>query len=139
MYKLTTGGLVVRLGDNALIPNDPANYERNQYEQWLLEGNVPKPENYETKQEAITRLQSTTYRLLDSWAREKHYDSILSLCTYATSNIPKFRAEGELGIAKRDECWATLYALLENIENETTPIPSNEELIAILPRLSWDS
>ena len=43
MYKLAKGG-VIRLSDNAFIPEDPANKDWQEYQQWLSEGNKPQPQ-----------------------------------------------------------------------------------------------
>ena len=50
MYQLknspTTGELmtgVLRVADNAYIPNDPENTDWQQYQVWLSEGNQPLP------------------------------------------------------------------------------------------------
>ena len=34
---------ILRLPDNAFIPNDPANTDWQQYQIWLSEGNTPLP------------------------------------------------------------------------------------------------
>lgn len=34
---------IVRLGDNAVIPFDPANTDYQAYLKWLEEGNTPEP------------------------------------------------------------------------------------------------
>lgn len=41
-----TGGIsemVLRVADQAYIPPDPANRDRQEYEEWLAAGNVPDP------------------------------------------------------------------------------------------------
>jgi len=42
-YQLTATDIVVRTGDQANIPNDPVNRDRQQYDKWLAAGNVPDP------------------------------------------------------------------------------------------------
>jgi hypothetical protein len=42
-YKLTANEFVLRVADNALIPNDPDNRDRVQYDAWLADGNTPDP------------------------------------------------------------------------------------------------
>ena len=75
---------------------------------------------------------------LDAFAKIRNYDGILSLCTYATSSVPKFRAEGQYGVQARDLTWAKLYEILAEVESGTRPLPAGfAEIETQLPPLVW--
>ena len=86
------------------------------------------------KQEIV----QSTQQKLDDFANTRNYDSILSACTYATSSIPKFAAEGQYCVEARDATWATLYSILADVESGNRPIPSSFQDVELdLPALSW--
>lgn len=74
---------------------------------------------------------------LDAEARTRRYDSILSACTYATSTVAKFRAEGQACVDWRDAVWSQCYALLAQVQSGATPAPTVEALVASLPAMAW--
>jgi hypothetical protein len=74
---------------------------------------------------------------LDAKARERNYDGILSACTYATSTVPKFQAEGQACVAWRDAVWAYCYAVMAQVAAQEIPQPTVEALVAGLPELVW--
>jgi len=84
-----------------------------------------------------SRLTSVIQSTLDEKAKERNYDSILSLCTYATSTAVKFSDEGQAGVAWRDEVWAKGYTILDDVESGTRAIPTADELLAELPDFVW--
>lgn len=43
MYKLTQTTSILRIADNAYIPDDPANRDYRDYLKWVAEGNTPEP------------------------------------------------------------------------------------------------
>ena len=74
--------------------------------------------------ERITKeVTDSTQARLDAWARTRNYDGILSLCTYATSSVARFAMEGQRGVDNRDVTWATLYAIMDEVQSGTRPMP----------------
>ena len=79
-----------------------------------------------------------TQERLDTFARTRGYDNILSACTYATGGVPKFAAEGQYAVAARDNTWAALYTLLADVQAGTTPMPTGfADIEPLLPVLAW--
>lgn len=75
---------------------------------------------------------------LDAFARTREYDGILSACTYATSSVPKFKAEGQYCVDARDATWNSLYTMMAEVEAGTRPMPTGyADIEADLPPLAW--
>lgn len=75
---------------------------------------------------------------LDTFAQTGGYDSILSACTYATSSVPKFKAEGQRAVDLRDQTWATAGLILTNVESGLRPMPTSfTDIEPELPALTW--
>jgi hypothetical protein len=95
---------------------------------------------YKTKaaEEFARNTVSRVQTRLDEFARTRNYDGILSACTYATSVIPRFQTEGQYCVNARDNTWATLYTLMEEVTTGTrAPLTTYEEVEALLPVLEW--
>lgn len=75
--------------------------------------------------------------LLDEKAKERNYDGILSLCSYATSSDPIFAAEGQAGVVWRDAVWRAGYNIMADVLAGTRQIPTEEQLITELPTIQW--
>lgn len=77
-------------------------------------------------------------RRLDKCARNREYDNILSLCSYATSKFPRFQVEGQIGVDLRDQTWAKLYEILAEVEAGIRPAPTSyDDIESELPPLPW--
>lgn len=83
-------------------------------------------------------ITAATQERLDTFARTRNYDGILSACTYASSTVPKFQAEGQYCVEARDATWAKLYEMMDEVQAGTRPMPSGyADIEAELPALTW--
>jgi hypothetical protein len=86
----------------------------------------------------IAALTRQIQKRLDDFARTRNYDGILSVCTYATSSVPKFAAEGQYCVNARDATWAAAYAILAEVLEGQRPVPSSiADFETDLPDLTW--
>ena len=138
MYKLITNSTsVTRLSDKAVIPADPANVDYAEYSRWLDEGGVPLPVDPATPEQIKMEIVDAVQNRLDAFAQTRNYDGILSACTYATSTVPKFAAEGQYAVNARDATWATCYQIMTAVQEGQRPLPTAEPVLSELPLLSW--
>ena len=106
----------------------------------MIDWTKVKTEEVKLEEERLATLNSLTnsvQQLLDSKAKERNYDNILSLCTYATSVNPTFSAEGQAGVEWRDAVWAKCYQVLDEVNSGTREVPTKEELLSELPTFTW--
>jgi hypothetical protein len=74
---------------------------------------------------------------LDTLARSRGYDSILSLCTYASSGNAEFAAEGQAGVNLRDGCWVVGHQIAADVLAGTRTMPTLPEVLDELPSPGW--
>lgn len=125
-----------------LVEDNPALTSKGHWEQNWDIANLSAAEIAANQAVAATRVQQevvgATQARLDNFARERNYDGILSACTYATSSVPKFQAEGQCCVDARDATWSTLYTLLGEVQAGTRPIPASyADIEPLLPALVW--
>jgi len=148
-YRSSLEGYVIRVADGTKIntyflrhpPSRPLSGATAEYAAWLAAGNVPDPPEITPEAAEIlqTRIATEAQSRLDTWAQSRGYDGILSACTYATSQIPRFQAEGQHCVDLRDQTWARLYEILAEVEAGTRPVPlSLAEIVVDLPALTWE-
>lgn len=92
----------------------------------------------EAARDLVESIVNSTQARLDTFARTRNYDGILSACTYVSSPVPKFQAEGQYCVQARDTTWATLYQILAEVEAGTRPAPTSfSDIESLLPPLAW--
>ena len=98
----------------------------------------PEPAPYvPTPEEQLAAFTYAIQSHLDNFARTRNYDGILSAATYATSTVPKFRAEGQYAVEARDAAWAKGYEIMGAVMAGQRAMPTLEEVIDELPALAW--
>lgn len=138
MYQISSaGGGVIRLSDYASIPADPSNNDFIEYKAWVARGNSPLSADPIPVETIIENFVSQIQKRLDDFASTRGYDNILSACTYASSLVPKFKAEGQYCVGARDDTWATGYTLMAEVQSGARPMPTLDEVFAALPTLNW--
>lgn len=83
-------------------------------------------ENIAAHQESLKKsFERTAQARLDAHANSLGYDSILTACSYANSTNAKFKADAESCIAIRDNTWAALYMILDQVLAGERPVPES--------------
>lgn len=100
-------------------------------------GSFPKPLEPPTPNQIITALVLAVQSHLDSTARTHGYEGILSACTYATDTHPPFQAEGQACVNWRGAVWSMCYAIMAEVQAGAMPVPTEAELISMLPAMVW--
>ena len=149
-YAKSTNGFYEEAihGDN--IPADAVEITGEEH-QALLEGQsqgkiisadkngkpVLKDQPPPTPEQIIAQYDAAVQQRLDDFAKTRNYTNIMSAATYATSTVPKFKAEGQYAVEARDATWAKCYEVLAAVEAGSRPMPTLDELLAELPVLTW--
>lgn len=95
----------------------------------------PAPTQEEILAQAKVNFINIVQTHLDSAAQARGYDSVISACSYAGASNP-FQAEGAAFVAWRGNVWATCYTIMGEVVAGTRAIPTETELLALLPALA---
>lgn len=99
---------------------------------------IPIPDATPTPEQVQKAFTDAIQFRLDSFARTRNYDGILSACTYVTDPNPRFASDGQTCVNKRSETWTAAYAILAEVEAGTRPMPTSiADIEQDLPVLVW--
>lgn len=138
-YKTLPKG-VLRLADGLVVL--PHMIEWETYRAYYKAGGAVLPEDppvvaTPSLDEVRAQLTLAVQAYLDRTAKERGYDGILSCSTYATSTTVQFADEGQACVSWRDAVWAACYAIMDDVLAGNRPVPTEGELIAELPVMTW--
>jgi hypothetical protein len=104
---------------------------------WTVRAKTQQELDLDLERFKLIAIKKTNERL-DSFAKTRDYDTILSACSYAGSTVQKFQIEGQYAILARDLTWSSLYQILADIENNSrSRVESFEDIEIELPVLNW--
>lgn len=90
-----------------------------------------------TAEEIKQMLIDGTQNYMDEVAQTRGYDSILSACSYISTGVERFDAEGAEARKWRSAVWQYCYDQLDLVLEGKRSIPTLEELIEELPKIDW--
>jgi len=106
---------------------------------WILSKTVEPLSKKEREAKAKALMDSyseAVQNLLDSTAKEKGYDNIISMTSYANSGNAKWANEAAVAITWRDACWNESLVQMGNFL-ATGNKPSMEDFLAAMPTPVW--
>ena len=89
----------------------------------------------ESTEQIIARLEFALDKHLDQVANSYRYDSIRTMVTYDGDPNPKFDYEGKAAKAWRSACYTRSIEIINEVQSEQRPIPTEAELIALMPEI----
>ena len=109
---------------------------------WILNKSIiemAQDEKDAYRVKTVREYELAVQRHMDEKVKEREYDSMISACTYASSNNLKYGPEGQACLNWRDSVWDKCYEVLGEVDAGTRQPPTIDELIAELPTLTWPS
>ena len=86
----------------------------------------------------IAEIKAAVQNTLDLKAKEKDYDTAVSLASYVTSTDDEFHEQANRFIAWRDQCWRKCFEIIGLFNNGDIPMPTVGEVLRQLPTLDWE-
>lgn len=86
----------------------------------------------------IKAFQDEAGRRLDIFAIARGYGSIISVCTYDTSSVPRYAADALRARSLRDQWWEVLNQIVADVLAGNRPEPEKfDDIAGELPPLTW--
>lgn len=94
------------------------------------------PANFgvENLQQKYTKL---VQNYMDKAVQVKGYDDVFTCVSYVDSTDEIFKREANIVLAWRDKVWRMCYEVLAEVKAGKRAVPSEAELLAMLPKLEW--
>lgn len=74
---------------------------------------------------------------MDKAVQARGYDDVFTCISYVDSTDEIFKREANIVLAWRDKVWRLCYDVLAEVNAGKRAVPSESELLAMLPKLEW--
>lgn len=120
-----------------LVEGAPVEIGGGWFQTWTVQ--PASAEEIAERQQAIrAQIEDGVQQRLDDFARTRGYDNIVSACSYATSQHPKYGPEGRYCVTVREATWDAMFSIEAEVLAGTRPMPmSYDEIEPELPALVW--
>lgn len=92
-----------------------------------------------TKEEIIKEIKNRVQQLLENTVKQKDYDSVESLTSYANSTIDSFKQDALSFIKWRDTLWLACYRYLDLYKAGEYEFTTVSDFLSLLPTFNWDT
>ena len=131
--------LVQEVGEIPYLVRYQLDEEGNRYSSYLATADVDgifQPDTQaillEDTNNLVQSLENAVQEYIDSQAKNRGYDSIVSACSYA-GYTNEFQTEATALGVWRSAVWTKAYQVQADVEDGTIPMPTVDELILMLP------
>ncbi|MCL1855686.1 MAG: hypothetical protein FWF86_08130 [Clostridia bacterium] len=100
-------------------------------------GELQKPAPEEERAAMRRGFGAAVNDYMNSFAKERGYDSMASAVSYAGDEDPQFALEGEYCKTMRSRIYRAAGDILDAVLAGSRPMPTRKEVFAELPALSW--
>lgn len=135
MYKLTNTTSIIRIADNAYIPNDEANTDYQAYLAWIAEGNIPEPADvYEpTLADLAEEVRVALQASIDDKAKEFGFISGGNALMLYAGFVNPFQPLAQTFATWEASVWYEAELYKAEVFAGTKPMLTPSEAVALMP------
>ncbi len=107
---------------------------------WPYSAPKPTPEELDVLVAAYSfysKAKDYVQKTLESTAQQKGYDTVLSMCSYATSTNLQWKEEAEAFIFWRDTIMLNAVNVFNELLSNPSNVPDFEDFKSQLPTINW--
>ena len=135
MYKLTNTASIIRLADNACIPNDERNTDYQAYLAWIAEGNTPEPADVyvPSLSDLAEAVRLALQAAIDEKAKEFGFMSGGNALMLYAGFVNPFQTLAQTFAVWEASVWYEAETYRQEVIAGTKPMLTPEEAVSLMP------